>query len=830
MSNTSAPLPTPGKITTVAGVPLELRNIQQWVLWKPLQRHGKVTKRPCILGGVEIAYNDPAYWRTFDAVVADMQSDEHGHYGIGLVLANSGLVCIDYDDHPSDDRAAVAAGAEAVAELLRDRPTYMETSVSGKGKHVFYTGVLPHELTGGIIAPMSLEIYSASFIAITGNTVWGAPSSVADGQALIDSWNLPKPVRGAGSLGPSVSIGQRLDLDDDEVAYTLQVRRPHQFATLISSAPLGSGNRGRTYSQIIGDLDKITGDPVQIDRMMRQSPMLKNAHNLEKYDRQGERWLERKGCANLFEYWLKGARASNDRCLPHVEKLTTERRAQMEELFDAISRATAERNAPLAPEALADQEIPENELFRIVADLSCGLPSDVRGNDAIEHLIDCNMRGSKKPFRLFSEVATVGAFGALFARKFKASDGTSTMAMEMLVAKTGSGKGEAFSYWVSHISKRATPSSPPKAVGGPASSAEALHGLIQRTGSTLWVRADADADVQMLAKPADSNQKRFRNYVYEVFDASRHGQAAMQPPESIAAQKRGDRAIDNACCSLLWSTTPAAFAEVYDIKVLSTGLGSRAIITVHDTRSGDFVHDSQVVKDPDARASNILNQATLHADAIDEAYIRGTLEGDSHIQVIGYADDAAALLWELEKKQSEIQGKIDDDEYPSHYAVFARTSALTKKHALLSALVRFFDLPQSAGARPIISRQDVEWGLSRVVRSMRTLAKMFDEGKLGKGSDAARRAVFKGWVLAFVDPKTPPRDKRISQEMLDSRLIPHWWLTQRSNHAKVFAEHPYGADHALRATIAGLMADGVMSDVSTPKGGKRYQVIDVELL
>ncbi|MBY3194254.1 DUF3987 domain-containing protein [Rhizobium laguerreae] len=340
-------LPTPGTITNIAGIPQDLRNIAQWVLWKPLWKNSKVAKMPCFLDGDGFDHSNPANWRSFEAVVADMQSSQQGHYGIGIVLAGSGIVCIDYDDHDADDRAAVAAGATWASDTLRDVPTYAETSISGKGQHILYRGVLPHGRTGSVLPQISWEVYSASFIAITGNTVWGSRSSIADGQAIIDAWKIPAPVRGAASLGPSVAIGQRLDLTDAEVAQTLKARRPKQFATLISPAPLGVGNRGRTYAQIIGDLDKITGDPEQIDRMMRQSPMLKNAHNFEKYDRQGERWLmARHGCSNLFEYWLKKAREGNDRCIPFAEVITQERIAFLEQVMrDTLAYQAKQDNA-----------------------------------------------------------------------------------------------------------------------------------------------------------------------------------------------------------------------------------------------------------------------------------------------------------------------------------------------------------------------------------------------------------------------------------------------------------------------------------------------------
>ncbi|MGO6689935.1 DUF3987 domain-containing protein [Rhizobium leguminosarum] len=356
MSIQSNILPRPGTITNIVGIPQDLRNIPQWVLWKPLLKDGKVAKVPCFLGSDGIDHTNPANWRSFDAVVADMQSDPHGRYGIGLVLAGSGIICIDHDDHPGGDEQAIREGAETIREMLVPHPTYAETSISGKGQHVFYRGILPHGRTYGGVSQYSFEIYSDRFIAITGNTTsaWGAPTPVADGQVIIDAWKLPEIVRGAPTVEPTVALGRRLDLSDRDVFRKLEIHRPTQYAWLGSSETL-HGLRGDHFSKIIGDLDKITGDPVQIDRMIRKSPMYQNGYNAEKYDREGEAWLARKGCANMFENWLLGARSSNDRHLPFGEVITPERKA----FLDSVLTATFTHQKAINQERVPVPSIPE---------------------------------------------------------------------------------------------------------------------------------------------------------------------------------------------------------------------------------------------------------------------------------------------------------------------------------------------------------------------------------------------------------------------------------------------------------------------------------------
>nr|WP_281410054.1 DUF3987 domain-containing protein [Rhizobium laguerreae] len=293
------------------------------------------------MGSDGIDHTNPANWRSFDAVVADMQSDPHGRYGIGLVLAGSGIVCIDHDDHPGDDEQAVREGAETIREMLVPHPTYVETSISGKGQHVFYRGILPHGRTGGVIPELSLEIYSERFIAITGNTTsaWRSPTPVADGQVIIDTWKLPEIVRGAPTIAPTVALGRRLNLEDRDVINTLRLRRPTQFAILNSPAVM-TPKRGGRFMEIIGDLDKITGDPAQIDRIIRKMPAYSNAYNRERYD-ESKNWLAKKNLANMFEYWLTHARNSNSESIPALEYITEERR----EFLNSVMRDTLDYQA-----------------------------------------------------------------------------------------------------------------------------------------------------------------------------------------------------------------------------------------------------------------------------------------------------------------------------------------------------------------------------------------------------------------------------------------------------------------------------------------------------
>lgn len=333
-------IPQPGTQINIAGIPAELRAIEQWVLWKPVKAGNKVMKVPVAWYAPEAGNadaQDMRNWTTFETVIAAVQRDPR--YGIGLCLRGTRLICIDYDNHAGDDPAAVALGAEYFDMLLRELPTYAEYSVSGLGRHAFVRGVLPHGRVTGELDPLNWEIYSQQFIAITGYLVPGSVGTLADGQHMIDSWNLPEPVIGAGAVPVTQDLYRCLVLTDSEVIQTMMARRATVFAIMNDSKDMT--DRSTQFKQIIGDLDKITGNPDQIDRIIRKAPFFGNSYNREKYE-QSPKWLARDGHANMLEYWLKQARADNTESIPYMPPLTAERRAELEACLERSRTVQAE--------------------------------------------------------------------------------------------------------------------------------------------------------------------------------------------------------------------------------------------------------------------------------------------------------------------------------------------------------------------------------------------------------------------------------------------------------------------------------------------------------
>lgn len=148
-------------------IPIEMRQLPQWVLWKQEYREGKPTKIPYRLDGkTKAKSNDPATWGRFEDALAAMNIAD----GIGFVTTpECGIVLLDLDDCLTDGEPESWA-----KNILAAANSYTEISPSGEGFHVFFRGKLP----GPSKKFPDAEIYDRGrFFTVTGNQdpVFNAP-------------------------------------------------------------------------------------------------------------------------------------------------------------------------------------------------------------------------------------------------------------------------------------------------------------------------------------------------------------------------------------------------------------------------------------------------------------------------------------------------------------------------------------------------------------------------------------------------------------------------------------------------------------------------------
>jgi len=174
----SARLNRPNRMpVNLDGIPLELRRLDQWVLWKfTLASHGrKWTKRPVQADEANASVTNPQHWCSFADVSEAYRSGRFD--GIGFVFVRNGGYCgVDLDNHRDPQTGELD---EFAKRILASIPTYAEVSPSSTGIKLFCRGALP--AGPRVDHDQGVETYeSGRYFAVTGQLVPGAPSVCED--------------------------------------------------------------------------------------------------------------------------------------------------------------------------------------------------------------------------------------------------------------------------------------------------------------------------------------------------------------------------------------------------------------------------------------------------------------------------------------------------------------------------------------------------------------------------------------------------------------------------------------------------------------------------
>ncbi len=173
-------------------IPNELRECDQWVLWKETTRDGKPTKMPYQATGALAESNNPETWCSFD--VAVKRYGFGGWAGIGWVFAeNDPYTGVDLDGCRNPETGKVLEWAK---EIIAQFGTYAEVSPSGTGVKLWCRGRWDYESGHKIVLPdaprindktPAVEVYdSVRFFAMTGVILQGH-RQIVDCQPQLDA-------------------------------------------------------------------------------------------------------------------------------------------------------------------------------------------------------------------------------------------------------------------------------------------------------------------------------------------------------------------------------------------------------------------------------------------------------------------------------------------------------------------------------------------------------------------------------------------------------------------------------------------------------------------
>lgn len=141
---------------------------KRWVNWRLEDLdEGKKTKIPYMTKTRKASSTNPDTWKTFQECDDALNNGSNGFSGVGIVLHDARVICIDID-HVLLDGKVYHAQAKKILELLKAANTFTEISQSGTGLHIFFETKDPFIPVANKKAPF--EIYSKErYIATTNN-------------------------------------------------------------------------------------------------------------------------------------------------------------------------------------------------------------------------------------------------------------------------------------------------------------------------------------------------------------------------------------------------------------------------------------------------------------------------------------------------------------------------------------------------------------------------------------------------------------------------------------------------------------------------------------
>jgi hypothetical protein len=267
-------------------VPVDLRELDQWVLWRFETRPGekKPTKVPYQAKDPSrhAATTDPTTWSPFEIAVSSIEDAD----GIGFVFTTDDPYAgVDLDEcigpeglHP--DAAAVLFTLDSYSEVSPSRAgvkTIVQANLNG-----FPRNRTSKTMWGGVF-----EVYDTKrFFTITGDLLRGSPSAVEPRQAELDQ--VLEHVFGKiePNLRPPVQESRSIDLDDrDLLERAFRARNGEDTRMLFAGAW-----QGRYGSQSEADLALTTRlafwfqrDPERIDRVFRSSGLYRPKWDRDDY-------------------------------------------------------------------------------------------------------------------------------------------------------------------------------------------------------------------------------------------------------------------------------------------------------------------------------------------------------------------------------------------------------------------------------------------------------------------------------------------------------------------------------------------------------------------
>lgn len=784
-------------------IPLELRQLVQWVVWKLEQPFGgKPTKVPYNpKNGFHASSTDRKTWGSFDEAKSAYVNGNGAYNGIGFVFSKDDPYCgIDLDAAQGDTE--IQQRQQAIFEYV---DSYAELSPSGEGLHIICKASVPHGRKRSLV-----EIYSEGrYFTMTGNVYRDAPINECTDKvrAIWDQMGV--------SAEPAYFQGDFIQRNDDAEVYrqASEAKNGDLFLRLWNgdwsgypSNADGSGSSEADFA-LVDIIAYYSKNRMQIQRMFEASA-------LGKRDKYVKASYARR--ATLIGYMIN---KSFDLMLPPVD---------LSAILDRVNAALAsspsvrqELGGPTTPAGgieppPAPPSPPSNRVYDGF-DLGLWQRERIDGNRSILGAVaDYIYAQSPRPVYELSLAAAIGFFAGVCGRSFNIS-GTGLNLYTMVLAHTGAGK-EAMGSGISKLVEAVASTEGAagqrheafRSILGPAEMASG-QGLLKHLSEAtppcyVSVTGEIGLKLKQISGPSATNADiQLQRVLLDLFNKSGAGNSVQ--PTVYSDKTKNTEVIYSPSFSILGEGVPETFYQSFDDRAITSGLLPRFLIIEYNGEVPYLNENAAYVK-PDPSLVKFI-------DNWFGSIMSRTNKGE--VFAIPMTDDAARRSKEIDKYQTD---KINNSPGEINRQLWNRFHVKVLK---LAAIVAIGESPHN----PKVSVDNIEWAASLICHDIVRLIEKFERGEIGgdnelnEQEDAVRKAIKR---YLTTDAHILAHTYGVLPAMRFDMVIPYSYIQQMVRKLSCFKRDRRGAIDALRLVLRDMVDKGHIRELTDVKQKEKYNV------
>lgn len=783
-----------------AGIPVELKGYQQWVVWRYVQRNGEWTKVPYQPNTMNAAKaNDPSTWGLYVDAMNTANNPATDCDGVGFMLSpDDPFVFIDLDDVNKRDCDGALVYAEenrdemfAVQRKIVDEfDSYTELSPSGRGVHVIVKCEDKNEVFkhgGG--RRMAVEMYaSGRFMTMTGNVIEGR-SNIWGRKELVSILYRQVKIRTNG-FEPCFTPGNVQFVDDAEIIRRgCNAKNGDKFAALIrgdwQSLNIGDGSQSVADQALLNMLTFYSGNREQIKRIFMNSPMYRPGKTSTKNGR------------SYIDFSIDKA---FDMTPPEID-ITA-----LGEQWDALRTAGEPQQLEQTTEMALQQD---NTLIGASVEEMPEMTGITKPAGLIGEIADYIYASAPRPVPEIALAGAIALVAGIAGRAYNIS-GAGLNQYVVLLSGTGTGKEAAnsgISRLISALSGRVEDATkylgPSKFSSAPA----LLKHLSDQSNSFVSVFGEFGMYLsQMSGDKAAGYMVELRRAFLDLFTKSGRGQT-MQSSVYSDSQKNS-KAIISPAFSFLGETTPDHFYNSLSEELIAEGFLPRLCIIQYDGIRVPMNYEHASVKIPQDLIQR-LAALTLQAQMLNAKHTPHDVLEHPEAKVLAmrfgeYCDD-------------QINGE-NADEVTKQLWNRAHLKAL-KMAGLVAVGINQYN--------PEVTPEIMQWGIDMAMRDCNTIIERFKDGNVGNGVSESlqERKMIETFRWWFETPIEGLGKYGVTyRKAREAYMLPYRVIGQKLAKYAAFKNDRRGSAAALRATLENMKRAGIVQQVS-PKQAEEVGVL-----